>query len=66
MRKVSCLVFLIICLFGNKIAEAFYRGKFFALRYFFGYELPKTEGLAKRLADDDRMTVEMDPAGFND
>ncbi len=37
----------------------FYEGKMFTLRYFFGYELPKTLGLAKRLMDDDRLTVEM-------
>jgi hypothetical protein len=27
----------------------------FTLRYFFGYELPKTLGLGKRLMDDDRL-----------
>jgi len=44
----------------------FYRGKMFTLRYFFGYELPKTLGLAKRLLDDDRLTVEMQSDFFND
>ena len=44
----------------------FYEGKMFTLRYFFGYELPKTLGLAKRLMDDDRLTVEMQPEHFND
>ncbi|MFP3999422.1 MAG: hypothetical protein ACLFUN_06220 [Desulfobacterales bacterium] len=39
----------------------------FALRYFFGYELPKTKGLATRLMaeePEDRLTVEMQPAYF--
>jgi len=44
----------------------FYQGKIFSLRYFFAYELPKTLGLAKRLLDDDRLTVEMQTNFFND
>ena len=44
----------------------FYEGKLFTLRYFFGYELPKIEGLVKRLLDDDRLTVEMQTEHFND
>ena len=44
----------------------FYDGKMFTLRYFFGYELPKTLGLAKRLMDDDRLTVEMQTEHFQD
>ncbi len=44
----------------------FYEGKMFTLRYFFGYELPKTRGLAKRLMDDDRLTVAMQTDYFND
>jgi butyryl-CoA dehydrogenase len=44
----------------------FYKGKMFTLRYFFCYELPKTEGLVKRLLDDDRLTVEMQTDYFND
>ena len=44
----------------------FYAGKMFALRYFFAYELPKTLGLAQRLRDADRLTVEMRPEYFND
>jgi len=48
-------------------AEAdFYRGKFYVFRYFFRYELPKIEGLAKRLADGDALTVEMKDAHFSD
>ncbi|UCH22502.1 MAG: acyl-CoA dehydrogenase [Deltaproteobacteria bacterium] len=44
----------------------FYQGKMFTLRYFFGYELPKTEGLAKRLMSGDGLTVEMENKFFND
>jgi len=44
----------------------FYDGKMFTLRYFFGYELPKTLGLAKRLMDNDRLTVEMQKEHFAD
>ncbi|MDY6905303.1 MAG: acyl-CoA dehydrogenase [Thermodesulfobacteriota bacterium] len=44
----------------------FYYGKMATLRYFFAYELPKTEGLAIRLTDDDRLTVEMVSEDFND
>ena len=48
-------------------AEAdFYRGKFYVFRYFFRYELPKIEGLAKRLMDGDALTVEMRDAHFAD
>lgn len=39
--------------------KAFYNGKLFAMRYFFGYELPKIEGLAKRLMNNDGVTVQM-------
>jgi butyryl-CoA dehydrogenase len=44
----------------------FYEGKMFTLRYFFSYELPKTLGLAKRLRDNDKLTVEMQTEYFND
>jgi len=44
----------------------FYQGKMFTLRYFFAYELSKTLGLAKRLRDDDRLTVEIQTNFFND
>jgi len=44
----------------------FYDGKMFTLRYFFGYELPKTLGLAKRLMDVDPLTVEMQKEHFQD
>ena len=37
----------------------FYNGKLYTCRYFFGYELPKIEGLATRLTKGDGLTVEM-------
>ena len=39
--------------------EDFYEGKFYTFRYFFGYELPKVEGLINRLMHADGMTVLM-------
>jgi butyryl-CoA dehydrogenase len=50
----------------KKADQNFYQGKIFTLRYFFAYELPKTLGLARRLMDDDRLTVEMQTDFFND
>jgi butyryl-CoA dehydrogenase len=48
-------------------AEAnFYNGKFFPFRYFFEYELPKIEGLARRLMNNDGLTVEIKPDLFSD
>jgi butyryl-CoA dehydrogenase len=48
-------------------AEAnFYHGKIFAFRYFFEYELPKIQGLAKRLMNSDGLTVEIKPDLFSD
>jgi butyryl-CoA dehydrogenase len=44
----------------------FYKGKFFAFRYFFEYELPKIEGLARRLMESDGLTVEIRPDLFSD
>ncbi len=44
----------------------FYQGKMYAFRYFFRYELPKIEGLAKRLTDGDAFTVEMKDTLFAD
>jgi Acetyl-CoA dehydrogenase C-terminal like/Acyl-CoA dehydrogenase, C-terminal domain len=46
--------------------EGFYQGKFQTLRYFFHYELPKTEGLARRLLEGDGLTVEMKADLFKD
>ena len=48
-------------------AEAnFYQGKLFTCRYFFGYELPKLEGPARRLLTGDGLTVSMKPDYFQD
>jgi len=44
----------------------FYSGKMYAFRYFFRYELPKIDGLAKRLTDGDAFTVEMKDTLFAD
>jgi butyryl-CoA dehydrogenase len=44
----------------------FYQGKMFALRYFFGYELPKTLGLTERLMQTDGLTVNMKGELFDD
>ena len=54
---------------ANKQSERemqFYQGKFFTFRYFFGYELPKIEGLARRLMESDGLTIEMKSSLFND
>ena len=48
------------------IEENFYYGKFFACRYFYEYELPKIEGLARRLMNSDGLTVEIRPDFFSD
>lgn len=42
----------------------FYQGKMYAFRYFFGYELPKIDGLAKRLLNTDGLTVEAKACHF--
>lgn len=44
----------------------FYQGKLYALRYFFGYELPKIEGLFKRLMNADGLTTSMKKEYFQD
>jgi alkylation response protein AidB-like acyl-CoA dehydrogenase len=45
--------------------DHFYRGKMFALRYFFRYEIPKTQALAQSLMDPDILTVDMKSELFN-
>jgi butyryl-CoA dehydrogenase len=44
----------------------FYNGKMAACRYFYGYELPKIEGLAIRLLSGDGLTVTMKKEYFED
>jgi butyryl-CoA dehydrogenase len=47
-------------------AEAnFYEGKWATLRYFFHYELPKIDGLARRLREADGLTVAVAAAHFD-
>ena len=44
----------------------FYEGKMYALRFFYGYELPKMGGLIHRLMNGDGLTVDMETAYFED
>ena len=44
----------------------FYQGKWFTFRYFFEYELPKAQGVIRRLMSPDALTVDMRPEFFND
>jgi butyryl-CoA dehydrogenase len=44
----------------------FYHGKFFTSRFFFEYELPRIQGLAKRLMNSDGLTVDIKPEYFSD
>ncbi|MFH1351254.1 MAG: acyl-CoA dehydrogenase [Pseudomonadota bacterium] len=50
----------------SELELKFYKGKFYALRYFFAYELPKISALAKRLMDRDSFTVELGTDLFED
>jgi butyryl-CoA dehydrogenase len=54
---------------GKNLSEEevhFYQGKFRTFKYFFHYELPKMEGLVKRLLEGDGLTVEMPAEYFSD
>ncbi|MBN2569523.1 MAG: acyl-CoA dehydrogenase [Deltaproteobacteria bacterium] len=44
----------------------FYKGKMYTFRYFFSYELPKIEGLCRRLLNTDGLTVDMNVEFFSD
>ena len=46
--------------------QAFYQGKLTAMRFFFHYELPKLQGLAARLMEDDGLTAQASEAVFFD
>jgi alkylation response protein AidB-like acyl-CoA dehydrogenase len=50
----------------SDLEKQFYQGKFFAFRFFFHYELPKIDGLLKRLKESDGLTVAMEKDFFND
>jgi alkylation response protein AidB-like acyl-CoA dehydrogenase len=46
--------------------EKFLQGKMYTFKYFYGYELPKIEGLIKRLYQSDGLTVNMETEHFTD
>jgi hypothetical protein len=50
----------------SEIDRNFYEGKWFTMRYFFEYELPKIEGLRTRLMNPDGLTVSMQTRHFED
>ena len=50
----------------SKHESQFYQGKLYTFKYFFHYELPKVEGLAKRLLEADGLTVGMNKSLFTD
>jgi len=50
----------------SKSDTGFYKGKNYALRYFYAYELPKIQALTARLLDNDRLTVEINSDNFDD
>jgi hypothetical protein len=54
--------------FRKRSLRAFYflLGKFYTLRFFFNYELPKIQGLAEGLLSADGLTVEMETGHFFD
>jgi alkylation response protein AidB-like acyl-CoA dehydrogenase len=51
---------------ATKREVQFYQGKIFTFKYFFEYELPKIEGLSKRLMSANLPTVDMKTEFFND
>ena len=50
----------------SKSETNFYQGKWFTFRYFFEYELPKAQGVTRRLKSPDALTVDMQASFFND
>ena len=50
---------------GSASDAEFYRGKLVTMQYFFGYELPKTLGLAQVLLNSQGLTVTMDSNVFS-
>jgi len=54
---------------GRQQPEAefnFYKGKLYACRFFFAYELPRIEGPARRLMQSDGLTLKIKEAFFED
>jgi alkylation response protein AidB-like acyl-CoA dehydrogenase len=50
----------------SQMETRFYQGKFYTFCFFFHYELPKIQGLLKRLEECDGMTVSMERSCFDD
>lgn len=50
----------------SEMETRFYQGKFYTLRFFYHYELPKIQGLLKRLRESDGLTVSMETPFFAD
>jgi alkylation response protein AidB-like acyl-CoA dehydrogenase len=50
----------------SELEKQFYQGKFYTLRFFFHYELPKIKGLLQRLKESDGLTASMDKSFFRD
>ncbi len=50
----------------SQMETRFYQGKFYTFCFFFHYELPKIQGLLKRLMECDGMTVSMEGSFFDD
>jgi alkylation response protein AidB-like acyl-CoA dehydrogenase len=50
----------------TQMETKFYQGKFYTFCFFFHYELPKIQGLLKRLEECDGMTVSMERSFFDD
>jgi alkylation response protein AidB-like acyl-CoA dehydrogenase len=50
----------------SQMETRFYQGKFYTFCFFFHYELPKIQGLLKRLGECDGMTVSMERSFFDD
>ncbi|MDA8405395.1 MAG: acyl-CoA dehydrogenase [Deltaproteobacteria bacterium] len=46
--------------------KEFYQGKFHTMKYFFHYELPKIQGLASRLMEEDSLTLNISGDVFKD
>jgi alkylation response protein AidB-like acyl-CoA dehydrogenase len=50
----------------SEVDQMFYSGKLMTMKYFFHYELPKTNGLVMRLSENDGLTVNVDEKFFMD
>ncbi len=50
----------------SEFEASFYQGKYQTMRFFFHYELPKVEGLSKRLLETDGLTKDATTESFVD